>query len=120
MVNRFLNLIEARTKLQNDYNDPKRKRSPKHLTDIMIGIKRLTYKIINFGRREKIIHVTVQYTEIPNNGLGIEEKEVVRVCEFYFTGIETFEAIECVRFKMGEGFVDATATELPVGKPIKI
>lgn len=114
MVNRFLSLIEARQSISNELNDKSKKLTHLRTAHLISGFKKLTWKIAHFGSTEKIIRIVAQYYEDP------EEKETIRLSEFYFSGVEPFEALECVRYRLRDKFIEATAYEIPAGKPIKI
>lgn len=112
MVNRFTNLIDSWNALRillGKTNKAKAKSS------IMIEIRKIVWKIKHFGKREKAIRVVAQFW----SSKDATDSEV-QIREFYFTGIEPFEAIECVKYHTGDMFIQATATELPLGEPIKI
>jgi hypothetical protein len=67
-------------------------------------------RIHDFGQKYPIVKVVAQY-------IKDDEKKVLEV---YFTGIEEFEAVDYVKYRLNGTILDISAHKIPVGRPIKI
>jgi hypothetical protein len=114
MVNRFNWLLDQyeETRKQIELGRNLKPTNPiiRQLGTLALKLKQLIHRINTYGQGHKIVKVIVRLTYD-----GIPE-----TWEVYFTGIEEFEAISYVKFKLSKYHIhEINAHSIPVGKPIK-
>lgn len=110
MVNRLLNLLHEKEVLKKKIGLGD-KLPASRLAGLAINLKQVVARIKNFGQKHEIVMVTCLYVDIEG------DKKTMQV---YFTGIEEYEALDYVKFRLDGEILQISAHKIPVGKPIKI
>lgn len=107
MVNRFKQLLDERTSLANEL---KNITVPSKQATFQIRLNQIVSRIKHFGQKYPIVKVIAHY----------KKEGQSKIMEVYFTGIEEFEALDYVRYRLDGDIMDISAHRIPVGRPIKI
>jgi len=124
MVTRFTNLLEKRNRILRDIETNPKRTHPKYIADMTLGLKKVNWQIANFGCREKIIKVDVEFwQDAPFRDLPkhpIEPAPFKSKTTIFYTGITQSDAVEVIRNGFGNRLIKVEAVEIPVGKPISM
>ena len=105
MTNRFKLYLEQYYGLNNKMMNIKNSRK---FAIAAAEMKSLLGKIKSFGKRHSVVVLEITYGSKGNPHTG----------KMYLTDIEEYEAVECVKYQLGDNLIDVKAFKLPLGQII--